>query len=66
MIDEIDSSLLDKGENTLYLSHKIPELLSLRNLYIQIWAGVHAKGNDKGTEEDVNAIVSFIKTRIES
>ena len=66
MIDEIDSTLLDKGESTLYLSHKIPELASLKNLYVQIWASVHSKGTTKGTEEDVKTIAECIKLRIEN
>lgn len=66
MIDEIDSTLLDKGESTLYLSHKIPELASLKNIYIQIWACVHAKGTKKGTEKEVQDIAECIKLRIES
>ncbi|CDW85763.1 preprotein translocase subunit-like protein [Stylonychia lemnae] len=66
MIDEIDSSLLDKGESTLYLSHKIPELACLKNLYIQIWASVHSKGNTKGTQEDIKAITESLKLRIDS
>ncbi|CDW77534.1 protein translocase subunit seca [Stylonychia lemnae] len=64
IVDEIDSSLLDKGESTLYLSHKIAELSCLKNLYVQIWAAIHAKGNNNGTQEDINVVVESLKIRI--
>ncbi|CDW75288.1 preprotein translocase subunit-like protein [Stylonychia lemnae] len=66
IIDEIDSSLLDKGESTLYLSHKIAELSSLKNLYVQIWASTHAKGNTKGTQDDIKVVTESLKQRIHS
>ncbi|CDW77348.1 protein translocase subunit seca [Stylonychia lemnae] len=66
IVDEIDSSLLDKGESTLYLSHKIAELSCLKNLYVQIWASIHAKGNSQGTQEDINIVIESLKIRINS
>jgi hypothetical protein len=37
IVDEVDSMMLDKSENVLYLSHDIPELKYLHNLYLFIW-----------------------------
>ena len=34
--------LLDKGENILYLSHKIAELDQLMQVFVEIWQAVHA------------------------
>lgn len=34
--------LLDKGENILYLSHKIPELDNLLQVFVEIWQAIHA------------------------
>jgi len=34
--------LLDKGENILYLSHKIPELDQLLQVFVEIWQAIHA------------------------
>ena len=34
--------LLDKGENILYLSHKIPELDQLLHVFVEIWQAIHA------------------------
>jgi hypothetical protein len=34
--------LLDKGENILYLSHKIPEMDDLTQVFVEIWNAVHA------------------------
>jgi len=40
IVDEVDSLLLDKGANMLYLSHEIPELKSLRTIKLIIWEAV--------------------------
>jgi preprotein translocase subunit SecA len=42
IVDEVDSMTLDKGENVLYMSHNIPELYDLMNLFVQIWTFVNA------------------------
>ncbi|KZR96239.1 Uncharacterized protein APZ42_009531, partial [Daphnia magna] len=41
VVDEVDSMLLDKGENILYLSHKIPEMDDLVQVFVEIWHTVH-------------------------
>jgi hypothetical protein len=42
LISKVDSMLLDKGENILYLSHKIPEMDDLTQVFVEIWNAVHA------------------------
>ncbi|XP_019695841.2 uncharacterized protein LOC105180820 [Harpegnathos saltator] len=37
IIDEMDSMLLDKGNNMLYLSHDLPCLDKLESVYVYIW-----------------------------
>ncbi|KAF4528130.1 hypothetical protein B566_EDAN016610 [Ephemera danica] len=37
IIDEVDSMLLDKGNNMLYLSHDLPGLDRLEQLYVFLW-----------------------------
>ncbi|XP_025153366.1 uncharacterized protein LOC109503669 isoform X2 [Harpegnathos saltator] len=37
IIDEVDSMLLDKGNNILYLSHDLPYLDKLESVYVYIW-----------------------------
>ncbi|XP_025153364.1 uncharacterized protein LOC112588266 isoform X2 [Harpegnathos saltator] len=37
IIDEVDSMLLDKGNNMLYLSHDLPCLDKLESVYVYIW-----------------------------
>ena len=56
LIDEVDSMLLDKGENVLYLSHEIPGMDALESLYVYIWNFVHAKGMI-GCDDDIEAVV---------
>ncbi|EFN87608.1 Protein translocase subunit secA [Harpegnathos saltator] len=37
IMDEVDSMLLDKGNNMLYLSHDLPCLDKLESVYVYIW-----------------------------
>nr|CAG4647775.1 EOG090X03KZ [Moina brachiata] len=42
VVDEVDSMLLDKGENVLYISHDLPEMHDLLALFVDVWAAVNA------------------------
>ena len=55
IIDEVDSMLLDKGQNMLYLSHNIPGLDALETVYVNIWTMVHSKGL-YGSKEDIQSV----------
>ncbi|CAO1318605.1 unnamed protein product [Diamesa serratosioi] len=37
IIDEVDSMLLDKNNNILYLSHELPNMDELETVYLYIW-----------------------------
>ena len=66
VIDEVDSLLLDKGENVLYLSHSLPELDDLMMVFVEIWNCVHAPDVAFGTERDVAQVLKHIQMRIKS
>src|SRR5690606_20266384 len=68
IVDEVDSMLLDKGENSLYLSHEIPDLNFLKALYMNIWLAIHSSDVDvlEGTESGIDKVEAYIRTSIES
>ncbi|CAF2143561.1 unnamed protein product [Rotaria magnacalcarata] len=53
IVDEVDSMLLDNGNNMLYLSHDIPDMEKLQSLFIFIWESVNQPVNSL---DDLNKI----------
>ncbi|CAF4056884.1 unnamed protein product, partial [Didymodactylos carnosus] len=51
IVDEVDSMLLDNGNNMLYLSHDIPNMDKLQSFYIFLWQSVNRPIQ---TTEDLN------------
>ncbi|XP_057366967.1 uncharacterized protein LOC130687829 [Daphnia carinata] len=52
IIDEVDSLLLDQGNNTLYLSHEIPGMETLESLYVFIWEKVRNQSVYKNNSKE--------------
>ena len=65
VVDEVDSMLLDKGENILYLSHKIPEMEDLMAVFVEVWAVVHDEEVAFGDETCQANVYRYIKNRLE-
>uniref|UniRef100_A0A0P5WIL7 Helicase c-terminal domain containing protein n=1 Tax=Daphnia magna TaxID=35525 RepID=A0A0P5WIL7_9CRUS len=62
VIDEVDCMLLDRGNNTLYLSHDIPGMEMLESLYVFIWEKIRSSsiGSDKfNMKESVKSAVLY-------
>ncbi|XP_075145075.1 uncharacterized protein LOC142220069 [Haematobia irritans] len=58
IVDEVDSLLLDKGNNTLYLSHELASLDKLDSLYIFIWQWI------KTPVQDSKDFIAMLNTEI--
>ena len=63
--------LLDKGENILYLSHKIPEMDHLLQVFVEIWQTIHApdvvaKFLAGGKDKVVEMVATHIRKRIQN
>ena len=60
IVDEVDSMVIDKGENMLYLSHSIAGLEVLEPIYVWIWNLVNSMAiQDKDTIRKVALKVIF-------
>jgi len=56
LVDEVDSLLLDKGNNVLYLSHEIPGLDKLEILFVHIWIRLNLSSGEKIHDEFVDQL----------
>ncbi|XP_045023489.1 uncharacterized protein LOC116927884 [Daphnia magna] len=62
VIDEVDCMMLDRGNDTLYLSHDIPGMEMLESLYVFIWEKIRSSsiGLDKlAIRESVKSAVLY-------
>jgi preprotein translocase subunit SecA len=62
-IDEVDSMLVDKGENMLYLPHALPELNALHSIYLEIWSLVNAQ-DFLGLPDEQDELRDYLKHKL--
>lgn len=63
IVDEVDSMLVDKGENMLYLPHFVPNMSSLDQIYLEIWSLVNAE-NFTGEKDQQEKIYDLLSEKI--
>jgi len=66
LVDEVDSLLLDKSDNTLYLSHAIPDLRHFMLHYIEIWALIHSPELKECTDQTIDRVAVIIREKVKS
>uniref|UniRef100_A0A182UX31 Uncharacterized protein n=1 Tax=Anopheles merus TaxID=30066 RepID=A0A182UX31_ANOME len=67
IVDEVDSMLVDKGNNMLYLSHDIPGMDKLESVYVFIWQAINSSPGDPediDTDEIKDTIMNNLYDRI--
>jgi len=62
--DEVDSLVLDKGTNMLYLSDDIPNVEALEEIYVVIWEAVHQFAIV--SQEDIEKLHLHVKQQLSS
>ena len=62
-VDEVDSMLVDKGENMLYLPHALPDMNFLDHIYLEIWSLVNAH-NFVGLREEQTQLHFYLNQKI--
>lgn len=62
LVDEVDSMLLDKGNNILYLSSSLPDIDELEGIFVDIWRHVNQSSNDP--EEAMSLLNSSVARKI--
>ncbi|MCX7117327.1 MAG: hypothetical protein NTW94_05395 [Legionellales bacterium] len=65
IVDEVDSMLLDKGENLLILSKNIPGFEHLEVLMVHILAAIHAPNVMDGSEKSKALIKDYLNRLID-
>lgn len=63
IVDEVDSMLLDKGNNMLYLSHELPWMDKLTPIYVFIWQRVNQQVLTSG-RLDVKSLMDQIQDEL--
>ena len=62
-VDEVDSMLVDKGQNMLYLPHALPDMNSLDQIYLEIWSLVNAR-DFLGFPDEQEQLHSYLRQTI--
>ena len=62
-VDEVDSMLVDKGQNMLYLPHALPDMNCLDQIFLEIWSLVNAR-DFLGLEQEQEQLYIALKRNL--